>query len=114
MSTLTHLDLDGVHALTWGTGGSPVVLVHGLDGSAANWVGVGRALGDRHRVLAIDLPGFGRTRLGRHRSSMTAHADLVTRVTRAWLGAAEPVALRVTRSSPPGGRRSAARSNSLQ
>ncbi len=93
MTTLTHLDLDGVHALSWGGGGSPVVLVHGLDGSAANWIGVGQELASEHRVLALDLPGFGRTPLGRHRSGMTAHADLVARVTRAWLGTDEPVAI---------------------
>ena len=91
MTTLTHRDLDGVHALTWGADGPPVVLVHGLDGSAANWVAVGQHLAEDHRVLAIDLPGFGRTALGLHRSAMTAHADLVARLTRAWTD--DPVAL---------------------
>lgn len=87
MSTATRLDLgDGVHALSWGSRGAPIVLVHGLDGSAANWVAVGRLLADGHRVLAIDLPGFGRSPLGRHSSRMTAHADLVVRVGRAWAG----------------------------
>ena len=84
MTTLQHLDLDGIHALAWGDTGPPVVLVHGLDGSAANWVPVGQHLAATHRVLAVDLPDFGRTPLGRHRSAMTAHADLVTRLTRDW------------------------------
>lgn len=88
----THRTLgEDVHALTWGADGPPVVLVHGLDGSAANWLRVGQLLGRDHRVLAIDLPGFGRSRLGRHRSAMTAHADLVARTTRSWTD--EPVAL---------------------
>lgn len=82
---LDHRTVDGdVHALEFGTSGPPVVLVHGLDGSAANWVTVGQHLAARHRVLAIDLPGFGRTPLGHHSSRMTAHADLVARVTRDW------------------------------
>lgn len=84
MTTLQHRDLDGIRALTWGDAGPPVVLVHGLDGSAANWVPVGQYLAATHRVLAIDLPGFGRTPLGRHRSAMTAHADLLARLTRHW------------------------------
>lgn len=82
---------DGVHALQWGTEGPPVVLVHGLDGSAANWIAVAERLATHHRVLAIDLPGFGRSPLGAHRSSMSAHADLVARCIRAWSD--EPVAL---------------------
>lgn len=89
---LEHVELaDRVHALTFGEDGPPVVLVHGLDGSAANWVTVGRDLAATHRVLAIDLPGFGRSPLADHRSAMTAHADLVARCTRAWSDA--PVAL---------------------
>lgn len=82
---------DGVHALTWGEDGPAVVLVHGLDGSAANWIPVGQALADEHRVLAIDLPGFGRSPLGSHRSAMTAHADLVARCVQEWTD--DPVAL---------------------
>lgn len=92
---ITHVDLPrGIHALTWGDAGPPVVLVHGLDGSAANWVTVGQLLGRGHRVLAIDLPGFGRSPLGRHSSRMTAHADVVAELTRGWTeGTGEPVAL---------------------
>lgn len=90
--TVEHRRLaEDVHALVWDTDGPPVVLVHGLDGSAANWLPVGERLAAAHRVLALDLPGFGRTPLGRHRSTMTAHADLVARLTRTW--ADEPVAL---------------------
>lgn len=90
--SLDRVEFDGgVHALQWGTAGPPVVLVHGLDGSAANWISVGQRLGADHRVLAIDLPGFGRSPLGGHRSAMTSHADLVARCIREWTE--EPVAL---------------------
>ena len=37
--------------------GPEVVLVHGLGGSAANWVEVIPELVRRHRVIAVDLPG---------------------------------------------------------
>jgi pimeloyl-ACP methyl ester carboxylesterase len=61
-----HADLDGpVHYLDFGGDGPPLVLVHGLAGSALNWMAVGPALAARHRTLALDLRGFGRTPLGR-------------------------------------------------
>lgn len=74
---------DDVHALEWGADGPHVLLVHGLDGSAANWLVVGEDLGRDHRVLAPDLPGFGRTPLRRRRTSLAAHADLLADLVRA-------------------------------
>ena len=50
-------------ALTWGpVGARPLLLIHGVTSSAANWWRVGPALAatDR-RVVAVDLPGHGRT-----------------------------------------------------
>jgi pimeloyl-ACP methyl ester carboxylesterase len=59
-----HADLGGpVHYLDFGGTGPAVVLVHGLSGSALNWMAAGPALAERFRVLAIDLRGFGRTPL---------------------------------------------------
>jgi pimeloyl-ACP methyl ester carboxylesterase len=45
------------------TGGSgpPLVLVHGLGGTAANWRGVAPALAEGRRVVIPDLPGHGRS-----------------------------------------------------
>jgi pimeloyl-ACP methyl ester carboxylesterase len=40
-----------------GGAGPPVVLLHGLGGAASNWVEVAPLLVDRHRVVALDLPG---------------------------------------------------------
>jgi pimeloyl-ACP methyl ester carboxylesterase len=60
-----HADLGGpVHYLDFGGGGPPLVCVHGLSGSALNWMAVAPVLAERHRVLALDLRGFGRTPLG--------------------------------------------------
>ena len=44
-------------------GGSevPHLLVHGLGGGATNWFEVMAALGEDREVIAMDLPGFGRT-----------------------------------------------------
>ncbi|MCX5417558.1 alpha/beta fold hydrolase [Streptomyces sp. NBC_00059] len=45
---------------TWGESlGSPVVLLHGLGGSSANWEAAGSLLGEDWRVYAIDLRGHG-------------------------------------------------------
>jgi pimeloyl-ACP methyl ester carboxylesterase len=51
----------------------PLVAVHGLGGSHANWLAVGPLLAQEHRVYALDLAGHGRTRPG-HRST-DVHAD---------------------------------------
>lgn len=41
--------------------GTPQLLVHGLGGSATNWLEVMTGLADYGPVLAVDLPGFGLT-----------------------------------------------------
>ncbi len=38
----------------------PVVMVHGYLGGSAQWSDLTTALGDRFRVITLDLPGFGR------------------------------------------------------
>lgn len=41
--------------------GEPVVLMHGLTRSLEDWAGVGDSLALNHRVIAIDLRGFGKS-----------------------------------------------------
>ncbi len=57
------IDLAGqtLHYADFGGKGTTVVLVHGLGGSHANWLAVGSGLAQHNRVVAIDLPGFGRS-----------------------------------------------------
>ena len=45
--------------LTWGTSGSPIVLIPGAFETADTFAAVGAALGADHRVFAIDLSGTG-------------------------------------------------------
>ena len=72
------VDLDGpVHFLDFGGDGDPILLVHGLGGSALNWMAVGPRLAGRHRTLAIDLAGFGRTPLFGRSATVGANARLV-------------------------------------
>ncbi len=50
-----------VHYETWGTGGTPVVLVPGFVESSIVWRPSAEILAQRHIVYALDLPGFGYT-----------------------------------------------------
>jgi pimeloyl-ACP methyl ester carboxylesterase len=47
---------------TWGTSGSPIVLVHGAAESADTWQAVAERLATDHRVYALDLDGWGYSR----------------------------------------------------
>ena len=42
-----------------GSGGKPLVILHGLFGAARNWNAIGRRLSARHQVLAMDLRNHG-------------------------------------------------------
>ncbi|MGB0629568.1 MAG: alpha/beta fold hydrolase [Alphaproteobacteria bacterium] len=43
----------------YGDGGPPLILMHGLFGSARNWASIARALADTHHVYALDLRNHG-------------------------------------------------------
>lgn len=75
-------DLDGpVHYVDFGgaAGAPTVVCVHGLGGSHANWLAIAPRLTRTHRVLALDLAGFGLTRGGSRGSSVAADTELLHR-----------------------------------
>lgn len=55
--------------------GPPLLLVHGLGGSAAWWQRNIAALSTRHRVYALDLPGFGHLRHLSREFSVAVAAD---------------------------------------
>src|SRR5438034_11314373 len=74
------IDLDGpVHYADFGGTGPTMVLVHGLGGSHANWLAVGAGLAAHARVLAPDLPGFGRTPLAGRSARVRPHVELLHR-----------------------------------
>ncbi|MGH2807684.1 MAG: alpha/beta fold hydrolase, partial [Actinomycetota bacterium] len=56
-------------------GAPPVVLLHGLGATKASWLTVVPALASHHRVVAIDLPGFGASSkpLGSYKPKWLAH-----------------------------------------
>lgn len=58
------VDIDGLtHYVDYGgpDDGPRLVLVHGLGGSLTSWAAIAPALARVGRVIAIDLPGFGRS-----------------------------------------------------
>ena len=86
------VDLDGpVQFLDFGGDGKPLLMVHGLGGSAVNWMGVGPGFAKNHRTMAIDLAGFGRTPLFHRSAALGANAELVHRFIEEVVG--EPVIL---------------------
>jgi pimeloyl-ACP methyl ester carboxylesterase len=76
------VDLDGqVHYIDFGgpEGGRTVVLVHGLGGSHLNWDLLAPMLRRNFRVLALDLPGFGRSEPSGRRASVQANVEVLDR-----------------------------------
>lgn len=77
------VDVDGpVHVIDHGgAADGPVVLcVHGLGSSSAAWGGLARALGPAYRVLAVDLPGHGRTPSSGRSMAVDGAAELLLKV----------------------------------
>lgn len=63
-----------LHAEVWGAG-PPLVLLHGFTGSTETWAPSRALLGTRHRVIAVDLPGHGRSPAPAPRDRLPAVAD---------------------------------------
>ncbi|MFO0554111.1 MAG: alpha/beta hydrolase [Polyangiaceae bacterium] len=75
----TFVDVAGthVHYVQAGDHGSTVVLIHGFASSTGVWATVMPALSRDHRVIAIDLKGFGLTSRPEGDYSPDAQAQLV-------------------------------------
>ncbi len=59
MSDYLDLESGTVHWKDYGGTGMPIVLVHGLGGSIANWDVFGPRVSRLGHTVALDLPGFG-------------------------------------------------------
>ena len=58
--------------------GRPLLLIHGLGGSARSWSTVWTALAERRDLIAVDLPGFGDTPPLAGETSIRSLSDAVT------------------------------------
>lgn len=58
-----YIHVNGVNVRCWRTGtqGTPILLIHGIGAAIEYWAATMESLGQNHRVLAIDLPGFGKS-----------------------------------------------------
>jgi pimeloyl-ACP methyl ester carboxylesterase len=83
--TSATLDWDGpVHYVDYGgdPDGPTFVLVHGLGGSHLNWDLLAPLLTPHGRVLALDLPGFGRSEPLSRRATVQANVAVLRRFLR--------------------------------
>jgi len=60
--------------------GQPLVFVHGLSGSWPNWLEQLAVFAEDHRVIALDLPGFGHSPMPRETISMAGYAHMLDRL----------------------------------
>ncbi|MCC6527934.1 MAG: alpha/beta fold hydrolase [Polyangiaceae bacterium] len=74
----TFADVGGAHVRYVDVGeGEPVVMIHGFASSLNVWDGVREAVAARHRVIALDLKGFGWSDRPEGDYSPRAEAELV-------------------------------------
>ncbi|HEX2703259.1 MAG TPA: alpha/beta fold hydrolase, partial [Solirubrobacteraceae bacterium] len=75
------VDSRRVHLVDIGSGaGAPILLVHGLGGRWQNWIENIPRLATHRRVVAVDLPGFGRSQLPVGPISIAGYARTLDRV----------------------------------
>jgi pimeloyl-ACP methyl ester carboxylesterase len=82
---LTALDLAYDE---FGAAGPPVVVLHGLLGSARNWTGIAKDLAETHRVFALDLRNHGRSPWAETMSFDDMAGDVAALIDRHGLGPA--------------------------
>jgi pimeloyl-ACP methyl ester carboxylesterase len=58
----------------------PLVFVHGLSGSWPNWLEQLPVLAQSHRVITLDLPGFGHSPMPREPISISGYARILDRL----------------------------------
>lgn len=84
--------VEGVNYTVTADGPQPVVLLHGFCDNLTTWNRVVPRLAARHRVIAIDLPGFGRSTLPWTKPLLDGYVDVVRSVLDAE-GVSGPVSL---------------------
>ena len=77
-----YADVDGVrirYARRGSAAGTPVLFIHGFGGDLDNWLFNIDAIGEKHPVIALDLPGHGQSGVKLAGTSVPALADFVAR-----------------------------------
>jgi pimeloyl-ACP methyl ester carboxylesterase len=82
-----RVELDGeVVYHDYGGDGPPLVLVHGLGGSALNWMSAAPLLTRHARVVAVDLLGHGKTSAAGSSAAVSDNHELLDRFLDAVIG----------------------------
>jgi len=77
-----YVDVDGLrirYARRGAAAGTPVLFIHGFGGDLDNWLFNIDAIGEKHPVIALDLPGHGQSAVKLPGTSLPALADFVGR-----------------------------------
>jgi pimeloyl-ACP methyl ester carboxylesterase len=73
--------VDGTPVNTISLGeGPPLVFIHGLSGSWPNWLEQIPVFAEEHRVVAVDLPGFGHSPMPSGEISISGYARTLDRL----------------------------------
>ena len=75
----TRITTNDVHYQTVGEG-NPIVLLHGYLAAAETWTKFALQLGRYYKIISIDLPGHGKTKLPSEDLTMEIMADAVNDV----------------------------------
>ncbi|MHB8242254.1 MAG: alpha/beta fold hydrolase [Solirubrobacteraceae bacterium] len=73
------VDRTSVNVIELGEG-SPLLFIHGLSGSWPNWLEQLPVFAAEHRVIAVDLPGFGSSPMPEKDISISGYARLLDRL----------------------------------
>ncbi|HVF77840.1 MAG TPA: alpha/beta fold hydrolase [Solirubrobacteraceae bacterium] len=57
--------------------GPPLIFIHGLSGCWQNWLEQLPHFARDHRVIAVDLPGFGQSEMPAEQISISGYADMI-------------------------------------
>jgi pimeloyl-ACP methyl ester carboxylesterase len=77
---LNVIELGGERASGGSQGAQPLVFIHGLAGSWPNWLEQLPVLARKHRVVTLDLPGFGHSPMPAETISIAGYARLLDRL----------------------------------
>ena len=78
--TKTALNNPQISYIDQGSGDKTVILVHGLASNAGFWRYNIPELTKYFRVIAVDLPGYGKSQKGDYSYSMSFYADQIKRL----------------------------------
>lgn len=76
-TTKTVLDDPKIVYIDQGSGEQTIILVHGLASNAGFWRYNIPELSKKYRVIAVDLPGYGKSQKGNYNYSMSFYADQI-------------------------------------